>query len=271
MSTPDHHDSEGTPVREWCGGQPVAADDLAWALAVTSSLGCGFTVRVPYGARDHEPLLAAREQAARVAELQGAELDEEPWRTLLGEPAADVPLEVTGVWEPRFRGPLGTARTRVTRRADLVRRDRVVTAVRLPWTYGSSTAVAGLPVVAGHEEAMAAAHLTQVGAGAGLWCDHRGLLSTSTAGPLLLHTADGAWQHPAPATGAVGHWLHDRLVEALGSEPTGLLADELVTPPGTPVSLWAVDACGSVTTLLGEDGPGDVRLRTLRDELLPLS
>ena len=259
-------------VREWWDGRPVPPDDVAWALAVTRSLGCGWSVRIPYGGVDRSPVEDARRRAQQVADLLGADLDEAPWRELLTGPPPTRALEVTGVWEPVFRGPLGSARTRVVAidRAG-VPGDRTARCVRLPWTYGTSTATAGLPVLTGHQDAVVAAHLAAGDAGAepavGLWQDESDLLCTSTAGPLLAYDPIHGWRHPGAARRPVGHWLHDQLVRALGSRPTDLLVD--ASGLGATTSLWAVDALGALTALGRVDGAAATQLRVARDRLLP--
>jgi len=267
-----------TDVREWLDGRPVLPDDVAWALAVTGSLGCGWSVRIPYGAVDPSPVADAHRRAQQVADLFAAELDQAPWQELLTGPAPAGPLEVTGVWEPVFRGPLGTPRTRVVVHEATAPVDRTARAVALPWTYATSSATAGLPVLAVHEEAVVAAHLDEVAAGAapvvGLWRDASGLLCTSTSGALLAYDGDRGWRHPGPARTPVGSWLHDQLVEALDSLPADLhLRDDgtVGDPSGRTgaLSLWAVDARGQLTALGAVDPAADASLRTTRDRLLP--
>lgn len=253
-------------VREWLDGRPVPRDDLAWSVAVTGSLGCGYRVGIPYGAADLSAVTHAHDRAARVATLFGAELDESGWRELLGGPPPDRPLTVTGVWEPVFRGPLGTPRTRV--QVHPPEPDRTAVAVRLPWTHGTSTATAGEPVLAVHEEALATAHLFEVADDApavGLWLDDAERLCTSTAGPLLAYDPARGWTHPGPERRAVGHWLHDRLTEELGSEPT-----EQVGVTDGVFSLWAVAESGALTSVGRVDPDAEAALLRARRRLLPL-
>lgn len=230
-------------VRTWVDGVEHPLTEAEWAERLLTCLGCAFRVTVPAGREDDAAWWWARDRARQVADRFGAHFDEEPWR----EPGDQrLGWEAYGLWEHRFRAPLGAATTRVAALPPLGDdAERTARAVVLPFPYGSRAALAGLSVPLPHEEHLAARHVASRDADVGLWVDHTGELCTSTAGPLLLHTSDGAWLHPRPESGAVPTWSWQALVTARGSHPTLFRPADLAT-----ARAWAVGPTGQVTELL---------------------
>lgn len=224
-------------IRTWVDGVEEPVSDSAWDERRLTSLGCAYRVVVPAG-HGVEAWWWARDRAREVASRFGATFDDEPWSSP-GDTHSG--WEVHGVWEHRFRAPLGSATTRVRPLPAPTALPRTVRAVRLPFPYGSRSALAGLPVPQPSLDA-AARQLTGT---VGLWFDHDDELCTTTAGPVALRTADG-WLHPRPESGTVPTWAWERFVTDRGSRPAKLGPADLT---GADVTAYAVSETGTVTEL----------------------
>lgn len=223
-------------VRAWHDGAEVAEAD--WAAAAASFLGGGYRVVVPVVP---DAVAFAREQARRTFDVLGIGWDEAPWAAVPGS----VPVEISGgaSYDAVRRG-YGAPWTRVAPLQMPASSTRDAVAVDLPWDWSSDSPLAGLPTISALEATLAARHLADVGADAGLWWNHRDELCTSTAGPLLVELADG-WVQPDPSAGAVPSWTGERAAVSRGARPTPITRPLLRSAR----SVLAVDPLGTISTL----------------------
>lgn len=230
-------------ARTWVDGVEVACDADAWDRRVAGFLGFGFRLVLPGGPARARAAAYARAQVTRLAALLDAEVDEQPWVTLLEEerqPSGAV--EVVGGWEHRFRQPPGACSTRVTELTGAARLPDVRTArgVELPWSVNEHSPTVGLPMVSSHGAARA--RRTLADGEVGLWRNTAGQLVDTTAGTPLVLTAAG-WTAPGERSGAVRHHVADRVRLGLGARDRHPTPDEVL-------AVVCVDPVGSTTRLL---------------------
>ncbi|UMG92077.1 hypothetical protein [Nocardioides sp. TF02-7] len=247
----------------WRGGDPVATSAAEWDRRAAGFLGCGFRVVVPTGPPGGPAYRFARAQAERVARRLGLELDPVAWAELANRDGGAVVEGGWEYWPGRPFGPPWTCAARLDA-ATAPEPPVAVAAVSLPWRWGSTGALAGLPTISRLEAARAERHVAGRGAGLGLWFDHRGRLCTTTAGPVVVLAADGRWVRPPEEAGAVTSWTYDEVAAAVAAAPAGLgraaLADARL--------VCAVGELGDLRAAVSVDGrpcsPDPVALDELR-------
>ncbi|QCX28123.1 hypothetical protein [Nocardioides jishulii] len=242
-------------ARTWVDGVEVTCDADAWDRRVASFLGFGFRLVLPGGPVRPRAAAHARAQVTRLAALLDAEVDEQPWPTLLEEEReSSGAVEVVGGWEHRFRQPPGACSTRVTELSGptgAARLPGVRTArgVELPWSVNEHSPTVGLPMVSSHGAARA--RRTLADGEVGLWRNTAGQLVDTTAGTPLVLTAAG-WTTPGKRSGAVWHHVADRVRLGLGAQDRHPTPDEVL-------AVVCVDPVGSTTRLLDPGQRADDR------------
>lgn len=202
----------GLGARTWHGGRELRSSSVEWAATVSKFMGCGFRVGVPSAAIRSGPVGYAQESAERVADALSTSLDEAAWDDVA---RTRPPFVVEGGWEYRADGSFGPPWTRVAPGGVTHVAGGTVRSSRLPWTWNSESATAGLSTISTMEADRAERHLKEVGAELGLWFNHREELCMSTAGPLLVKTGMRSWAIPDGGAGLVCNWAFSGVVSLL--------------------------------------------------------
>lgn len=214
----------GRDATTWHDGQLRDLTLEQWSQTVTQFLGCGFRVRVPASTSGSDPLNYARGAALRVADAFAQPLDQIAWDAIATLKGSFV---VEGGWEYWPGEAMGAPWTRVAAGGRTHSEARIVQAVRLPWAWSSDGATAKLPMISTIEAGQAERHLRTVGAGMGLWFNHRDELCMSTSGPVLVQTGKRSWTFPGRQAGLVSNWAFFEIANRLGALPATITSTEL--------------------------------------------